>query len=99
MGISSSNEVEKMKKQETKDMDMQHMRDSIMKGQLIWTFDQLDGLVPRVRQDEHLDEPTQLSHPDNHFTQQLATLSPGQDGLQHESACLGRGAKTLVIIG
>lgn len=39
MGISSSNEVEKMKKQETKDMDMQHMRDSIMKGQLdldIW---------------------------------------------------------------
>ena len=40
MGISSSNEVEKMKKQETKDMDMQHMRDtvdinsSIMKGQI-----------------------------------------------------------------
>lgn len=44
------------------------------KGNLIWTFDQLDGLVPRVRQ-EHLDEPTQL-HPDNHFTAAIGDLVP-----------------------
>ena len=53
---------------------MQHMRDSIMIGQ--FDFDnQLDDLVP-VRQDEHFDEPTQLSHPGNHFTAATGDIVP-----------------------